>query len=71
MQDTVTELYNDLDPATVADIIAQVELSVGRLQTDSMTDEECHLPSFTRGSLKKLPNWADWDAAYYSQLDGH
>jgi hypothetical protein len=71
MRDAVAELYDDLDPASIADLMAQVEFSIGRLQTDAMTDEERKLPSFTRGRLKKLSNWSTWDSACDSQLDGH
>jgi hypothetical protein len=71
MRAAVSELYDDLDPTTVADIMSQVEYSIGRLQTDAMTDEERKLTSFTRGRLKKLSNWDAWDAAHDSQLDGH
>jgi hypothetical protein len=72
MRAAVSELYNDLDPTTVADIMSQVEYSsIGCLQTDAMTDEERKLTSFTRGRLKKLSNWDAWDATHDSRLDGH
>jgi hypothetical protein len=71
MRTAVEELYNDLEPSQVAEIMSQVEFSIGRLQTDAMTDEERKLPSFTRSRLKRLSNWLEWDAAHNAQLDGH
>jgi hypothetical protein len=45
-----------------------VEFVVNRLQTTSMTEEECQLKSFTRRNLMRLSNWSDWDAAFDEQL---
>jgi hypothetical protein len=36
-----------------------------------MTDEEKQLPKLTRARLKRLSNWAEWDAAFDKQLDSH
>jgi hypothetical protein len=70
-RDAVTELYDDLDDATVSGVMRQVHCSLSQLQTDAMTDEERKLPSFSRGRLKKLKNWPAWDAAFDEQLDNH
>jgi hypothetical protein len=67
----VAELYDDLDDPTVSEIMSQVQHSICKLQTDAMTDEERKLTSFSRGRLKKLSNWSDWDAAHDDQLDNH
>jgi hypothetical protein len=44
---------------------------IARLQTSGMTEEERNLKSFTRRTLMKLSNWADWDEAFDAQLDAH
>lgn len=44
---------------------------IHRLQSDSMTPDECTLKSFTHRNLQRLPNWSDWDAAFDAQLDAH
>lgn len=67
----VEDLYADLDPTQVAEVMTQVEFAIGRLQTDAMTDEERALPSFTRARLKRLSNWNIWDAAHDAQLSDH
>lgn len=53
------------------DTTSDEEFHVHRLQNEYLTDEEAKLPSFTRRNLKKLSNWADWDAAHDKQLDAH
>lgn len=71
MRAAVDELYDDLTPIELAEVISQVEYSIGRLHTDAMTAEERALPSFTRNRLKKLANWDQWDNAHDAQLDSH
>ena len=44
-------------------------LPVHCVQVQEMTDEERNMTSFTRRGLKKLRNWADWDAAFDQQLE--
>lgn len=46
-------------------------MSINKLQTTTMTDEERALPAFTRNRLKKLSNWSEWDGAYEARFDDH
>lgn len=68
---TVSELYDDLEPVWVAEFISSVKYSINWLQTTSMTDEKRALPLFTCNCLKKLSNWSDWDPAYGAPLNDH
>ena len=53
------------------DANADEGLLICRVQVDEMTDEERELTNFSRGRLKRLANWDDWDAAFDKQLDAH
>ena len=63
------------DPLIIAQIQAHLDpetltpLSVRALQSEAITPEERALPSFTWRHLWTLPNWLDWEAAEYKQLD--
>ena len=54
---------------TLIDDVYHLSPVLSRLTTESMTPEECALPSFTRRNLRTLPNWSEWEAAYDKQLD--
>ena len=44
---------------------------LSRLENSHMTPDERNLRSFTRKRLQTLSNWAVWDDAFDSQLNGH
>jgi hypothetical protein len=63
---------DDLDPALASLIPLDDDptpLSLHRLQTSHMTEEERALSRLTRRNLLKLSNWTTWDESFDSQLD--
>lgn len=44
---SVSGIYNDLEPAQIAKLMSSTKYSINRLQTNARTNKECVLPAFT------------------------
>jgi hypothetical protein len=59
----------DPDSASLPLTSDEINLVIGALSSESITDEERALGSSTRHKLKTLPTWSLWHAAETKQLD--